>query len=94
MMRPFSSNMGNHKLALIDHLRGLENINVTLDFEKDKTKKYRLVTEQKHHIKAINTLIPFLNSIGKLSDNEVKSLLSLDLIKMKDLRIKFRIGGE
>jgi hypothetical protein len=83
--------MGNHKLALIDHLRGLEDINVKLDFEKNKAKKSHLLADQKRHIKAINTLIPFLNGIGKLSDKEAFSLMSLDLMNMKDLHLKFRM---
>jgi len=88
-----SGNMKGHKVALIDHLRGLERVNTELDLEKDQNKKYLLLSTQKHHIKQIKTLIPYLNSIGKLTDKEAMKLMSLDLVKVKNLNIGFKIGG-
>lgn len=87
-----NANMKSHKIALVDHLYGLEKVNVELELEQDKNKRLHLLASQKHHIKNIKTLIPYLNSIGKLSDKEAMRLMSLDLVKVKKLNIGFKIG--
>jgi hypothetical protein len=81
----------HHKIALIDHLTELSSINKQIDFEPDAKKKNKLKISQAGHIKAIKNLTPFLNSIGKISDREMIGILSLDLINIKDLKLKFRV---
>lgn len=86
-------NMCKHKVALIDSLKELESINVKIVNEHDPAKKARLKYVQGTNIKQVKSLISHLNSIGKLNDKETKSLLSLDLYNVKDLKMKYRIGG-
>lgn len=93
-MKYSNANMKSHKIALIDHLHQLEKINVELELEQDTYKRTHLLTSQKHHVKSVKTLIPYLNSIGKLSDKETLKLMSLDLVKVKRLNIGFKIGGD
>ena len=83
----------HHKIALIDHLTALSTINMQIDMEHNQKNKSKLKISQTGHIKAIKSLVPFLNSIGKLSDKEMIGILRLDLVNIKDLRLKFRIGG-
>jgi hypothetical protein len=83
----------HHKIALIDHLTALSSINTELTLETNVKKRSKLQISQKSHIRAINSLVPFLKSVGKLSDNEVVGLLKLDLVNLKNLRLNFRIGG-
>ena len=86
------NNVSKHKIALIDHIKGLQAVNIQLEKSQKHSDKIQLYRLQKTHITKINSLIPYLNSIGKLSNKEAKSLLSLDLTSVKKLKIKYRIG--
>jgi len=77
-----------HKVALIDSLRWIENINT----EIGKTKSKSLIKVREKQVNKTKNLIKYLNSVGKVSDKEMLSLLSLDFTKKK-FNLKFSIPG-
>jgi hypothetical protein len=87
-----TNQLGKHKIALVDHLYLISNLNAQIGVEKNQRLKKSMINSKNSEIKVVKTLIPHLNSVGKLSDKETKSLLSLDLMNMKNFRLKFRIG--
>jgi ribosomal protein S15P/S13E len=79
-----------NKIALIENLQGLTKVNIAL--ENSPKDKHSLRNSQNTYIHNINKLVKFLNSVGQLSDRENRSILSLDLYSVKNLKMKFRIG--
>lgn len=82
------------KMDLISHLRELESINTQLVLETDNKKRANLLSKQKSNAKSIKKITEYLNSIGKISDKEARSLMALDLFNMKKLNIGFKIGRD
>ena len=82
--------MHKNKVALIEALQDLETVNIQIEKYGGNNTLLKL---QKFQVGRVNTLINHLNSIGKLSDRESLSLMSLDLMSPKRFKLKFRIGG-
>lgn len=87
------NNVSKSKIALIDHIEGLKEVNIRLSQPKRNSEEINLKKLQKTHIKKINSLIPYLESVGKLNPKEKASLLNLDLFSLKRLKLKYRIGN-
>lgn len=90
MKKTFTYNLSKHKICLIDHLKGLEEVNIRLFNETDTKERHKLKMSQKNHIREIQEIIPHLKSMGRLSDIEFKNLSKLDLCS-KDFKLKFKI---
>lgn len=92
MKKTFTYNLSKHKICLIDHLKGLEEINIQLFNETDQKKRNKLKASQRSHINEIEEMIPNLKSMGRLSDIEFKNLSNLDL-HSSNFKLKFKIRG-
>ena len=84
--------MGFNKITLIDHIRAIEDINRLIEMERGTSEKKSLLNVKKYKIRKTKELINHLNSVGKLSDKETISLLSLDFLNAKKFNLKYRIG--
>ena len=82
------------KVGLVNNLWSITEINNEIERTKNPKVKSSLKTERDRQIKSTKNLMNYLRGIGKMSDKEFVSLVSLDLTNVKDLKnMKIKSGG-
>lgn len=78
--------IGKTKVGLVASLYEISNLNVEIERTKSPKIKSSLKTERDRQIKSTKSLMGYLKGVGKMSDKEFMSLVSLDLTSVKDLK--------